>query len=539
MMQVNVQLLQQLQPEWSRFVTIVKQKHKLDKVSYHKLFDILKQYQNKVNELCAKRLARNANPLTLVATAHADQDQYYQTSRYHKLHAPSSKPSIPTRSHTTTRHKGKEIAKPITPSSETASEEDNDPEQAQRDKDMQKNLALITKYFKTIYKPTNNNLRTSSNLRNKNVDTTPREKVGSLVVQQSGIQCFNYKEYGYFAKECRNPKRVKDSVYYKEKMLLCKQAKQGVPLQVEQYDWLADTDEEVDEQELEAHYSYMAKIQEVPTAETCTDSEPVEQTKQTEFEKYKAFNDRTINYDKLEHALDESQCLYLHKVKECDCLAQNLSKQTESVSQKVHTELLQHFAKVEKHLISLELALQKCKEQVKNDTICNEKALNVFQKEREQYFKIQDLKAQLQDKNIAISELKKLIEKSKGKSVDTKFNRPYVVRQQNAQWIPKPSVLGKPAPFSNSLERIYFPKTKSVPKANVLEGLSKPVTAQTLPQAARQAMSNTNVLKPGMYRIDNRTTHTRAPQLPHTIRNANPRVSTSTGVNHKPNVSRP
>nr|GFC47358.1 hypothetical protein [Tanacetum cinerariifolium] len=66
-------------------------------------------------------------------------------------------------------------------------------------------------------------------------------------------------------------------MYHKEKMLLCKQAKQGVPLQAEQYDWLADTDEEVNEQELEAHYSYMAKIQEVLTADSGTDSEPVEQ----------------------------------------------------------------------------------------------------------------------------------------------------------------------------------------------------------------------------------------------------------------------
>nr|GEV14358.1 hypothetical protein [Tanacetum cinerariifolium] len=129
-MQVNVQFLQQLQPEWSRFVTIVKQQYKLDEVSYHKLFDILKQYQNEVNELRAKRLTRNANPLALVA--------YYQTSR--------------------------------------------------------------------------------------------------------------------------KPKRVKDSAYHKEKMLLCKQAEQGIPLQAEKYDWLADTDEKVDEQELEAHYSYMAKI---------------------------------------------------------------------------------------------------------------------------------------------------------------------------------------------------------------------------------------------------------------------------------------
>nr|GFC62564.1 hypothetical protein [Tanacetum cinerariifolium] len=38
-----------------------------------------------------------------------------------------------------------------------------------------------------------------------------------------------------------------------------------------------DIDEEIDEQELKAHYSYMAKIQEVPTADVCTDSEPLEQ----------------------------------------------------------------------------------------------------------------------------------------------------------------------------------------------------------------------------------------------------------------------
>nr|GFD21965.1 hypothetical protein [Tanacetum cinerariifolium] len=87
-------------------------------------------------------------------------------------------------------------------------------------------------------------------------------------------------------------------------------------------------------------------------------------------------------------ALAELQCMYRHKVKECDCLAQKLSKQTDSISKKVHTELLQRFAKVEEHLISLEIALRTCKEQVKNDTVCNEKASNVFRKESEQYFKI-------------------------------------------------------------------------------------------------------------------------------------------------------
>ncbi|GJX29972.1 hypothetical protein Tco_0238051 [Tanacetum coccineum] len=45
--------------------------------------------------------------------------------------------------------------------------------------------------------------------------------------------------------------------------------------------------------------------------------------------------------------------------------------------------------------------------------------------------------------------------------------------------------------------------------------------------------------KLGMYRIANSTTQTRAPQLTQTSRNTNPRVSTSTGVPHKTNVSRP
>ncbi|GJV62011.1 hypothetical protein Tco_1468111 [Tanacetum coccineum] len=123
----------------------------------------------------------------------------------------------------------------------------------------------------------------------------------------------------------------------------------------------------------------------------------------------------------------ELQCLYPHKVKECECLAEKLFKQTENVSKEVYNELLQSFAKLEKHSISLKLALQQCQEQIKNDTFCKEKASTVFLKEREQYFEIQDLKAQLQDKNIAISKLKKLIEKCKGKSVETNFDKPFVV----------------------------------------------------------------------------------------------------------------
>nr|GEZ64937.1 hypothetical protein [Tanacetum cinerariifolium] len=64
------------------------------------------------------------------------------------------------------------------------------------------------------------------------------------------------------AKECRKPKRVKDYAYHKEKMMLCKHEEKCVPLSADQGDWLDDIDEEPNKQELEAHYMYMAKIQE-------------------------------------------------------------------------------------------------------------------------------------------------------------------------------------------------------------------------------------------------------------------------------------
>ncbi|GJW36594.1 hypothetical protein Tco_0059514 [Tanacetum coccineum] len=106
------------------------------------------------------------------------------------------------------------------------------------------------------------------------------------------------------------------------------------------------------------------------------------------------------------------QCDYLETLNKCEHLEKELSKSR---------TMSKSFEALQKHAINLELDLQQCKEKIKNDKSFKENQSNVFLKEREQYFEIQDLKAQLQDKGIAISELKKLIEKMKGKSVETNF----------------------------------------------------------------------------------------------------------------------
>nr|GEX68012.1 hypothetical protein [Tanacetum cinerariifolium] len=139
-------------------------------------------------------------------------------------------------------------------------------------------MALISLSFKKIYKPTNNNLRTSSNTSRTNQDNSlrinrndeyqnqrisnvvgAREAVGSLVVQKYGIQCYNCKEFGHVAREYQKPKRANNAAYHGEKMLLCKQEEAGIQLNAEQAHWRDDTDDDkLEDQELEAHYIPMS-----------------------------------------------------------------------------------------------------------------------------------------------------------------------------------------------------------------------------------------------------------------------------------------
>ncbi|GJY71764.1 retrovirus-related pol polyprotein from transposon TNT 1-94 [Tanacetum coccineum] len=224
------------------------------------------------------------------------------------------------------------------------------------------------------------------------------------------------------------------------------------------------------------------------------------------------------------------QCDYLEALEKCERLEKELSKSR---------TMSKSFEALQKHVINLKLDLQQFREKIENDKSFKENQSNVFLKEREQYFEIQDLKAQLQDKVIAISELKKLIEKMKGKSVETKFEKSSVIRQPNAFKSQRQSVLGKPAIFLDSLEKKDFSKSKSVTKNNVSNDLSKPVTAHILPQNIKSILKNTNVIALGMYKVHTEPNQTRTPQLPQDIRKTNKRVSFSTGVIPSTSVSRP
>nr|GEX14364.1 hypothetical protein [Tanacetum cinerariifolium] len=166
------------------------------------------------------------------------------------------------------------------------------------------------------------------------------------------------------------------------------------------------------------------------------------------------------------------QCDYLELLKKCKCLENELSKS------KIMSK---SFKALQKHVINLEIDLQQCQEKIKNDKSFKENQSKEFHKEHEQYFKIQDLQAQLQDKD--------------------------------------------------SLERKDFSKSKSksVTQNNVSNDFSKPITTQTLPPNKKSILKNTNMLAPRMYKLHTEPTQFRTSQLPQDSRKTNKRVSFSTG----------
>ncbi|GJU02523.1 retrovirus-related pol polyprotein from transposon TNT 1-94 [Tanacetum coccineum] len=370
-------------------------------------------------------------------------------------------------------------------------------------------------------------------------------------------------------------------------MLLCKQEEAGIQLSAEQVDWKDDSDDEPENQELEAQYLYMAKIQEV-SQDDAANSGPIfkaepSQKVQYDNDNYNVFaNDRqhpeqpeSVNdtylvecsdskviivsldirtnrgeadqdnddddlakervllaslIDKLKCEIDEksqkSLNNYSYQVNELNKKIYDLNKKLVAhqetifrMSQEKEAQNKFYKTREDKEIekvIALENKVKvlddivyKTGQSVQTMNMLNRNCKTSFvkpeflknaQRANPRLYDI-DLKAQLQDNDIAINELKKLIEKMKGKSVKTKFEKPLVIRQPNAFKSQRQSLLGKPATFSDSVAKKDFSKSKSVTKNDVSKDFSKQVTAQILPQNVKTILKNTNMIAHGIPQI--------------------------------------
>ncbi|GKB72471.1 hypothetical protein Tco_0933883, partial [Tanacetum coccineum] len=133
--------------------------------------------------------------------------------------------------------------------------------------------------YRSKFLPTNNQLRTSSNPRTQATIQNGQVMVQNVQGRQSQgyagnvgnnhasgvrvinvvgniganqprvIRCYNYKGEGHMAKQCTTRKKVKDSEWFKDKMLFAQAQEAEVVLYEEKEDFLADSLEEIDNYE--------------------------------------------------------------------------------------------------------------------------------------------------------------------------------------------------------------------------------------------------------------------------------------------------
>nr|GEZ58978.1 hypothetical protein [Tanacetum cinerariifolium] len=286
----NLKFLNNLQPEWSRHVTIVHQTKNLHTADYTQLYDFLKYNQKEVDELKPERLAKTQDPLALMEnsnnpyvfpTPHQDQSSFNQNY----LQQPMTNP--------------KDITDPTTI--------------------MNMALALMAKAFKLNYStPTNNNQRISSNLRNRQI-AQPGMNMGQdrqmqMVRGNGGNQFRQYarqnagnpagyndvignqnqigngnlvatraeeNEAGQNGNQIRNctvrPRR-RDAAYLQTQLLIAQMEEAGIQLQAEEYDLMAAAADLDEIEEVNANSILMANLQQASTSSTQTDSAPVYDT---------------------------------------------------------------------------------------------------------------------------------------------------------------------------------------------------------------------------------------------------------------------
>ncbi|GKC96701.1 reverse transcriptase domain-containing protein, partial [Tanacetum coccineum] len=125
--------------------------------------------------------------------------------------------------------------------------------------------------------PTNNQLRSSSNIRNQAVVQADKVNIQSRNVKingrsarrlynedtAEGSNCYYYNEKGHYARNCPKPK-FWDSKYFMEPMLLAKKDETRVILSNKQNDFLLTDTIQIEElEELSANICMMARIQPV------------------------------------------------------------------------------------------------------------------------------------------------------------------------------------------------------------------------------------------------------------------------------------
>nr|GEU43426.1 Gag-Pol polyprotein [Tanacetum cinerariifolium] len=274
----------------------MNQDENLHEADFTQIYDFLKMNQDEVNELRAERLAKSHDPLALMA--HSQNSFNFPTT--HKDQSSSSthsQESFPINNKYNPQPSlNQNCMQPLM----TSLEDINDPTEA-----MNATLILFAKAFQ-LTAPTNNNQRTSSNPRNRQIaqpvmnmsqdrqTQNDRGNVQIMGVQSGGNQnglvvvpgiinqngtgnviaaraegagngnqarCYNCRGLGHIAWNCTARPRRRDAAYLQTQLLIAQKEEAGIQLQAEEFDFMAAAGDLDEIKEFNANCILMASLQ--------------------------------------------------------------------------------------------------------------------------------------------------------------------------------------------------------------------------------------------------------------------------------------
>ncbi|GKD56504.1 hypothetical protein Tco_1289891 [Tanacetum coccineum] len=203
--QVNTKFLNALPPEWSKFVTNVKLAKSLYTTNYDQL------YPNPLVLVANSQTLYNPSQSSqhLVPSMHPSPQEFtlvYEAPSHHQHHhTPQGEDPIDC------------INKAMAFLSAMASRFPSLNNQIRTSSNPQ-NQATIQDGRVTVQQVQGRQSQSFANTRNRGIATTSRGKYAAG--QAKVMKCYNYHGEGHMAKQCTQPKRPRNSAWFKEKLML-------------------------------------------------------------------------------------------------------------------------------------------------------------------------------------------------------------------------------------------------------------------------------------------------------------------------------